>query len=386
MEKITVKSTSSSSAECSDIILRVTGTTRLIFRPMLVENPTDADAGIKGTFLFQRKTPSSEWVDFETISLTTLKSGEGYKLKIKSAELLNLFEELGRLYKLHDEAGIFRGETTYIQATSLLTQISNLSESEISELLHANKAIGSSLFTKLLSWVIKLEEPSPLVDRLVELGPDVLRNLKVAVSLQNLKNSLKVWEDNAECSDEEFWQTSLKEHSFVLEQVFSWPISIVKGKAYVGGKSVFNADGNIIDFLVKNKMTRNAALIEIKTPVTSLLGSEYRSGVFNLSRELSGSVMQILNYKNSLQEEYLSLTRGQGDLFDSFDPQCAVIIGNSGKQLDCREKLRSFELFRHQLPGIVIITYDELFEKTAQLIKLLEAPQVEAVCIDDIPF
>ena len=159
------------------------------------------------------------------------------------------------------------------------------------------------------------------------------------------------------------------------EQVFSWPTTIVKGKAYIGGKSVLNVGGNIVDFLMKNRLTQNAALIEIKAPVTPMVGSEYRNGVYNLSSDLSGAVMQILHYKHSLQEQYLALTRGQTDLFDSFNPQCAMLIGNAKQQLNHQDKMKSFELFRHQLQGVIIITYDELFAKTEQLIMLLEAPE-----------
>lgn len=85
--------------------------------------------------------------------------------------------------------------------------------------------------------------------------------------------------------------------------------------------------------------------------------------------------MQILNYKHSLQEQYLILTNGQVDLFESFNPQCAVLIGSAKQQLDHHDKRKSFELYRHQFPGVAIITYDELFAKTEQLIKVLEGPE-----------
>jgi len=375
MDEITVKSTSRVSAECSDIILRETSTTRLILRPMLVVNPHDPEAGIKGTLLYQRKKTNNDWEDFETIPMSSLKSGEGYKLEMKSSELLKLFCELSSLYQLHSETGIPLGETKFIRATPQLEQLAKLTGSEVSEFLKANKTVGSSLLAKLLSWAMDLEEPSLLVERLLELGPNALRKLNVAVGLQSLKSALQVWREKASCSDEEFWQKSLTEHSFVLEQVFSWPTTIVKGKAYIGGKSVLNAGGNIVDFLMKNRLTQNAALIEIKTPVTPMVGPEYRNGVYNLSSDLSGTVMQILSYKHSLQEQYLNLTRRQTDLFDSFNPQCAILIGNAKQQLNDQDKVKSFELFRHQLQGVIIITYDELFSKTEQLIMLLEAPE-----------
>ena len=117
MDEITVKSTSRVSAECSTISFSgKLGATRLIFRPMLVVNPHDPDAGIKGTLLFQREKTDKEWEDFDTIPMSSLKSGEGYKLEMKSSELLKLFNELSSLYQLHSETGVPFGETKFIRA------------------------------------------------------------------------------------------------------------------------------------------------------------------------------------------------------------------------------------------------------------------------------
>ena len=81
--------------------------------------------------------------------------------------------------------------------------------------------------------------------------------------------------------------------------MFSWPCTVVKDQAYVGGKNVSNTRGKIVDFLVKNRITENAVLIEIKTPQTPLLGREYRQGVINISEDLSGAILQVLKEGNA---------------------------------------------------------------------------------------
>lgn len=387
MEEIITKSTSRVTAQASDIAIRETATTLLIFRPIIIDNPNNISASIKGDFLYQRKSQNGKWMDFETIPLSSLKMGEGYKLELKSAELLNLINELKPLYGLHQEGGVPKGQQTFIRNTPQLQQIANLTSDEVSSLLNANTTIETSLLAKLLNWAVNLDDPTLLINHLVALNPTSLGKLNAAIGLQSLKKALSIWESNADNSSEEFWQESLAEHSFVLEQVFSWPVSIVKDKAYLGGKSYLNTGGSVIDFLMRNRLTKSAALIEIKTPSTQLLGEVYRSGVYNTSNELSGSIMQTLNYKHSLQENFTSLTNGQDDLFDSFNPQCAVIIGNAGVQLNHKSKTKSFELFRHQFPGLLVITFDELFNKTRQLINLLENPVIAEVEFDDnIPF
>ena len=72
--------------------------------------------------------------------------------------------------------------------------------------------------------------------------------------------------------------------------------------------------------------------------------------------------------------------------FESFNPQCAVILGNVSDELNQQDKRKSFELFRHQIPGVLIITFDELFDKTRQLIQMLETTESSDDFDDDIPF
>jgi hypothetical protein len=61
---------------------------RLVFIPVLVQNEQNPDAGINGEFVYQRKAAKDTWIDVRSIPLNSLKSGEGYTLSLKSAELL----------------------------------------------------------------------------------------------------------------------------------------------------------------------------------------------------------------------------------------------------------------------------------------------------------
>lgn len=46
MKKITIKSTSKSSAVTDDVLLRETKTTRLVFRPLIIDNVKNPEASI----------------------------------------------------------------------------------------------------------------------------------------------------------------------------------------------------------------------------------------------------------------------------------------------------------------------------------------------------
>jgi len=190
-------------------------------------------------------------------------------------------------------------------------------------------------------------------------------------STGQLRKVLTLWKTNEENADEEFWQQTMAANALMLSQLFSFPAVILKGKAYVGGKGIDNTGAKLLDFLLVNQLTNNAALVEIKTPMTPLLGREYRDGVFPVSTELSGAVTQVLVYKDTFMKDYHAVVRNSQQSFNAFDPPCMVIAGNFRKVMTTPEKHASFDLFRHSLKGVQIVTYDEVFTKIESLLKLL---------------
>lgn len=371
MAELKVKSTSRSSAVVSDVVLRETKATRLVFRPTLVENPNDHEAAVKGSFVFQRKGPKEDWKDIPVAPLTSLKKGEGYHLVLKSAEVLDLHTQLTALYRLHAREGIPMGEAEYVRASGALLSLSELSRDPLTAFLDANVAAGTDLIRRLLVWASESEHVGGLVELLESVGPRALGNLNAAVSMGSIREALEAWETGEHRDDEEFWQTFLTERSFLLEHIFSWPCTVVAAKAYVGGKNVENRGGNIVDFLVKNHLTDSAALVEIKKPASPLVGRPYRPGIPNISGSLAGSVIQVLSYKASLNETYLGLGRSASS-YEVFDPPCVVIIGRAAS-LASPEQRRSLELFRRQLKGVDVIGFDELFGRLRLLVRLLES-------------
>ncbi len=113
MEEFETKATSHVTALASDITLRETSTTRLVFRPTIVDNPKNSNASVKGMFVYQRKSTTTAWQDIDSAPFSSLKSGEGYKLELRSAELLVLLDGLHPLYDLYQHGGIPRGKQTF---------------------------------------------------------------------------------------------------------------------------------------------------------------------------------------------------------------------------------------------------------------------------------
>jgi hypothetical protein len=371
MEEYKVVSTSRNSAECDEIVLRTTSRSRLTFKPIIVNNERVKNASIRGYFVYQKKNDTGEWLEYHDLSLSDLQKGHWIKLEIKSEELLRLVKDLIGLYKIHRKEGVPYGKTTYLKAEESLNELSKISEEDLKNFFTLNKKAGINVFSQLLNFAVKLENAEQVVDKLDKLEINSLLKLNSLIGLSNLKKSLENWKENEFNSDEEFWQTTFLNNSFLLSQIFSFPIVVIKGKSYVGGKTFENNGGNFVDFLCKNSLSQNAVLIEIKTPTTKLLGSKYRS-IYNVSEDLSGSLLQISNYRYSLNKNFINLDSEYKNELSAFHPQCVIIAGNISKELQTEQHKKSFELFRQSLKDVQILSYDELFTKVKFLVNLFE--------------
>jgi len=187
-------------------------------------------------------------------------------------------------------------------------------------------------------------------------------------SAKRIIDVLNIWSSRSKEDSEDFWQETFKDHSYVLSQVFAVPVVFIEEKAYVGGMKIDRQEGKFVDYLLSAESSREAMLVEIKTPITKLLGQRYRNNVYAPSAELSGAISQLLSYKNSLMKSYREIFTESHDI-QAFRPRCVLIAGNASEELSDNYRRESFELFRSSL-DIEIITYDELFRKVEILAEL----------------
>jgi len=227
------------------------------------------------------------------------------------------------------------------------------------------------VLSNLLNWATQ-DTSEHIIDSLKRLDIDNLQKLNALIGLSHLQNILALWNNNQDNGSEEFWQRTLAENSFVLSQVFSIPVILFKDKVYVGGKNIFNTGGKVVDFLYTNQLTKNTALIEIKTPKTKILGNLYRDDVYPPSPEISGALVQITNYKNTLLKKFDSLIESDKRDIEVFNPICLLIAGNMQQEFSDVNQQKSFELFRQNQREVQIITFDELFGKMKLLVDLIE--------------
>ncbi|MHA1325614.1 MAG: Shedu immune nuclease family protein [Candidatus Helarchaeota archaeon] len=374
---IKVESTSKKSAIGEDIILRITKSTKLLFRPELVDNVKQPKASVRGNFIFQKKKISGDWEDYKTLNLSQLKDGEWIKLEIKSAELYHLISKLEEYYQIYEKYGIIPGESEFIitdtNKAKVVEHIIN-DPSLISLLLQRGRA---DLIIDFFKWISDLEEADILLEKMKELDLGSLVKIDSLLGLTRIQKAIDKWNANQLNSVEGFWQGFFKKNAWLISQAFSYPVLIIKDKAYLGGKSILDKGGHIIDFLFQNKISSNLALVEIKTPTTKLLSGEYRDGIYSVSKELSGAIGQILCYRDSLEKEYFSLLSKFHIEGFVFNPKCLLIIGNLIREDFNELETQSFELFRNDLKSVDIITYDELFEKVKLMSELIQKTDLE---------
>ena len=366
MEKVEIRSTSKHSASCTDIAVREGDQVRLLFRPELVDNPSNPSASVRGRFLYQRKGRGDRWEDFDKLAFSSLKKGEGYQLSLAAGELYKLLREIVPLYRFHRSEGVPAGKVELLKIDRSISEFLPLAEPDLLAFLSAQGNDAVQILRAVLQWLSRQTTAQEFISEGGELP-----ELNSLVGLANLRSVVKTWKANIDNNDEEFWQGIFANHSYVLSQLFAYPIVFIKGKAYVGGKDLSNSGGNVVDFLFRTESSGAAVLVEIKTPQTHLLGAKYRDGVFPPSTDLGGAISQVLQYSESLSADFHAITRAE-DHFTAARPHCIVILGNASRELVTDAKRRSFERLRERLVGVRVLTFDEVFRRIEGLILLLE--------------
>ena len=199
--------------------------------------------------------------------------------------------------------------------------------------------------------------------------PEKLAKFKSDIELVTLEIFIERYENMlGKKLNESLWQSFFNENFFILNLAFGYPIIKVKDQASVGGRKLSGTGEKIADFLVKNTLTNNTAIFEIKTPQTKLLNKKtFRNGVHTPSAEFCGSINQVLDQKYQFQRHIAQIKDNSGiHNIESYSVHCCLIIGTMPSKKD-QDLLKSFELFRGNSKDVTIVTFDELLEKLKQL-------------------
>ena len=209
-------------------------------------------------------------------------------------------------------------------------------------------------------------------------SPSQLLQLRNDIELVTLESLITKFEKMLGCNLQEGqWQRLFNENPFILNLAFGYPVIKIRDQAHVGGQTLSGSGATITDFLVKNGISNNIALFEIKTPQSNLLNkTPYRNLLYSPASDLIGAISQMLDQKYELQKTIATI-KDNSRIYDieSYAVHGVLIIGTTPEGSD---RQKSFELFRANSKDVSVFTFDELLSKLKLLLRFLSERSPEA--------
>ena len=341
MDKIEIVPTSYVTASMTPIKLSSSEHIETVFEAIQVDNHNNPKRKIKGSLVYKRFTKGNAKGSLVKITRRNIGSNEYVELSLDTEETYNLAKGLVDYFRL-----------TYGKNTPLTTQT------------YVKEDEKGQIFRKILN-----ENP----ELVAVLEKNELDLLNLALRVEGLKKTKAQIAENLGNNEEKFWQKLFTENTWILSQLFSAPYLFFQEQPYVGGKGIENSSGKFPDYLYKSRVTNNISIIEIKTPVASLVvDTPYRADVYASHNDLNGAVNQVLRQRDTLYKAYVQNNYNSTCKYEALNFSCILIIGNVAELSANASRLESFELFRNELKNIQIIGFDELLTKINIMIRLLE--------------
>lgn len=185
---------------------------------------------------------------------------------------------------------------------------------------------------------------------------------------------------------EDLWQAFFEKYRWVfgygLQLVCCEGLDEKKLETVVVGNDIIDGSGKRTDALLKTRGRISKTLFcEIKTHRTPLMKDYPRPGVFVPSADLQGAIGQIqktihkvaLKLTNNFNKIFFPNGTPSGEELAFIRPKGLIVVGqldqfNTPTGLN-EEQFSSFELYRQQLEGIEILTFDELYERTRYIVE-----------------
>jgi hypothetical protein len=148
-EVYTIVRTSRDSADAEPVVIRTTHTTRLIFKPTIVNNARDSHTPVQGSFIFQKKGRDDRWEDYNELPLSHLRASEWVKLDLKAGEVHKLLGHIAGLYRQYKREGLPRGKTHFLKIGTAATDRGDFSSADLIRLLQTMARAGVDVATRV---------------------------------------------------------------------------------------------------------------------------------------------------------------------------------------------------------------------------------------------
>lgn len=389
MDNYKTVSTSLNSARLVDpIVIEENSSTRKVLIVDLNDKKKDIGETVGITIVHQRKKLNDQWDDVESIPLSSLKGGEGVKLKLDSKNTRVIFEELTKLYALVDKEGVQFGVKEFsVAKAEEIIRVSKDRKIIIERLLAEN--YGEEIWAELISS-----------------NPDLATKLAMARVQTNRSIALEIFKSNLDTnnSNEGFWQTFFRENDWIFGYGLNYQfLHLLNDQPDYGGRNFSGKGSQKGDYLLQTVAdSQFTVLVEIKTPATPLLSyakseprlvKNPRNDVWLLSSDLLGAISQIqVNCRTwSIDSQRAENIRPlEKENIFTVEPKGILIIGNT-KELSRNESIVScFESYRKNIKNPEILTFDELYKRAEFIVKnKIQPKQTKIDLIDeeeDLPF
>jgi hypothetical protein len=386
-ELVNITSTSNRSADVEkEYPIEETGNTRRILRAKIVKNLKDPQAGVRVTFVHQRRSPMKEWEDYPTWALSHVRAGEQVKLGLGCSETKALLDALLELKSIQEEAGIPWGTREVLVADP------------------GDVLVKDSISPEKLE-LLAQEQPVELLKVLRKHAPEeVLRRLGLGELQQAREMILTEFEAMMEQDlPESRWQDFLDVNQWIFGYGLRYQVlRPITGQPQYGGANVSGRGGQRGDNLMATEgAVHFTVLVEIKKPQTRLTSDRraYRNGAWLLGAELLGAVSQVQANCQMWERKALDHENRHLEREDCYtrEPKGILVIGSleelQGDDDAAHVKRSTFESFRRNLHNPEVITFDELFARARFIVRHgADAPspepqqEVPNALEDDLPF
>lgn len=297
----------------------------------------------QGQNRFSKQTIRLSWGKLEPLVKDIRRESNYSKATIRNmsvnslASLSNRFTKISRTIKKNE---IFR----FLQRFDNVDNLSKEDASSLSELVASIPGGSISVTTNFIEAKNKIN---------VAYIEDIIKKCKKLLSVKT--------------KNEKDWQNFLANHGWILTSLFPYEVILYKKEAYLGGKTIENSEGRVVDFLVQNGFKDNFALIEIKTHLTDLLKTKpYRDpDAYSMTEEFSGAISQCIDQKSTFLQEM------GGKKYNIYDPKSILIVGRKSNLTNSQKTC--FELIRNNQKHVDITTFDELLQKLEGLWQILKS-------------
>jgi len=389
MDNYKTVSTSFNSARLVDpIVIEENSSTRKVLIVDLNDKKKDIGETVGITIVHQRKRLNDEWEDVESIPLSSLKGGEGVKLKLDSKNTRTIYDELTKLYALVDKEGVQYGvkEFTVAKAEEII-RISKDRKTIIERLLAEN--YGEEVWSELISS-----------------NPDLATKMAMARVQTNRSKVIEIFKSNLDSNncDEGFWQDFFTENDWIFGYGLNYQfLHLLNDQPDYGGRNFSGKGSQKGDYLLRTVAdSQFTVLVEIKTPATTLLSyvkseprqvKNPRNDVWLLSSDLLGAISQIqVNCRTwSIDSQRAENVRPlEKENIFTVEPKGILIIGNTKELLRNESIVSCFESYRRNIKNPEILTFDELFKRAEFIVNnKIQPDQTKTDLInnhDDLPF